>query len=199
MPPLFGALATIEHVLRLLVAVVVGILAIVCVLDWLVRTRRVNAFGPIARFMRQTVSPLLDPVERSVIRAGGLPSAAPWWTLALAIVVGIVFINAVHFVFSQIVMVTVYASQGGPGLFYLLVSWTFSLLQIALLVRVVVSWLPISPYSPWVRWAFALTEPILRPLRNVVPTLGAFDITPIIAYFGLQLLERALLGFFTGM
>jgi YggT family protein len=45
-----------------------------------------------------------------------------------------------------------------------------------------------------VRWAFALTEPILRPLRQIVPTLGMIDITPIVAYFVLYLLENLLLG-----
>jgi len=74
-----------------------------------------------------------------------------------------------------------------------LVRLTFGVLQLALLVVVVVSWLPISPYSPWVRWAFVLTEPILRPLRGIVPSLGAFDITPIVAYFVLQILEWAFL------
>ena len=51
-----------------------------------------------------------------------------------------------------------------------------------------------SPYSPWVRWAFTLSEPILRPLRQVVPTLGMVDVTPIIAYLLLGLLERFLVG-----
>jgi YggT family protein len=60
-------------------------------------------------------------------------------------------------------------------------------------VRVVSSWLPISPYSGWISWSFKLTEPILAPLRRIVPTLGAFDITPIIAYFLLGLIQSFLL------
>ena len=72
---------------------------------------------------------------------------------------------------------------------FLLVRWTFAILQIALLVRVLSSWFRISPYSPWVRWAYAITEPILRPLRQVIPTIGMVDITPIAAYFLLYLLE----------
>ena len=79
------------------------------------------------------------------------------------------------------------------GIFVLLVQWTFELLRSALLVRVIVSWLPISPYSGWVRWAFVLSEPMLRPLRGIIPTLGAFDITPIVAYFVLGLLKEMIL------
>jgi len=48
-----------------------------------------------------------------------------------------------------------------------------------------------------VRWAFQLSEPILRPLRQIVPTLGPIDITPIVAYVLLRILEWVLLSAFT--
>jgi YggT family protein len=54
------------------------------------------------------------------------------------------------------------------------------------------SWFPISPYSGWVRWSYALSEPILTPLRRIVPTMGAFDFTPIVAYFLLDIIESLL-------
>lgn len=192
---MYSVLALLGHVVRALVAVVVVLLAIVCVLDWLVRTRRINAFSPVARFLRTTVSPLLDPVERSVVRAGGLPSAAPLWALAIAIIAGILLISAFDFVLNEVGMAMMYIDSGVGGIIRLLIQWTFSLLQIAVLVRVIVSWLPISPYSKWVRWAFVISEPILRPLRQVLPTVGPFDISPIVAYFILLFLERAILGF----
>jgi len=89
---------------------------------------------------------------------------------------------------------TLMASQAGSaGIFRLLVHWTFAILRIALIVRVISSWLPISPYSPWIRWSFRLTDPILAPLRQVVPNLGMIDITPIIAYFLLNFLEAGLM------
>ncbi|MCC6243690.1 MAG: YggT family protein [Gemmatimonadaceae bacterium] len=76
----------------------------------------------------------------------------------------------------------------------MVVRWTFGILQIALFARVIASWVGGSAYSKWWRWAFVITEPILAPLRNVIPTIGMFDITIIVAYFGLQLLERLILG-----
>jgi YggT family protein len=45
-----------------------------------------------------------------------------------------------------------------------------------------------------VRWAFVLTEWFMAPLRRVVPSLGMIDITPIIAYFALSILEGVVLG-----
>jgi len=74
----------------------------------------------------------------------------------------------------------------------LLIRWTIGLLQIALIVRVISSWVRISPYSRWVRWAFALTEWLLAPLRRIVPPLGMIDITPIVAFFVIQLIGWAL-------
>jgi YggT family protein len=44
-----------------------------------------------------------------------------------------------------------------------------------------------------VSWSYRLTEPILAPLRRVIPTLGAFDISPIVAYFLLGLIQSFML------
>jgi YggT family protein len=186
------------RVLRVTLFVAVLVLAIVCLLDWLVRTRRINAFTPIARFMRSSVDPLMVPVERRIVNAGGLPTSAPWWTLVFAVIATIVLITVLGFIRSQIISISMSSSAGFGGLFYLLVRWTFGLLQIAIIVRVISSWIRVSPYSPWIRWSFVLTEPILRPLRQVIPTIGMIDITPIVAYFLLRLLEGVVLGALRG-
>jgi YggT family protein len=165
------------------------LMAVIAVVDWMVRTRRINAFSPIARFFRERIDPLLAPVERRVVRAGGLPANAPWWALAAIVVGGIVLLAIMDFVAGLIADVMVGVSGGAGGIVRLLVFWTFTLLRIAILVRVIASWLPISPYSPWIRWSFTLSEPILRPLRRFIPPFRSIDITPIIAFFALGFLE----------
>lgn len=190
---LYTGLALVSHLVRTLVFASVAILAVLFLLDWLARTRKLNPFNPIARNVRRAVDPLILPIERRVVRAGGLPSSAPIWALVGAVILGVILVSGVDWVLGSIVSLWFAATSGPMGLFVFLVRLTFGVLQLALLVVVVVSWLPISPYSSWVRWAFALTEPILRPLRGIVPSLGAFDITPIVAYFVLQILEWAFL------
>lgn len=190
---LYTGLALVSHLVRTLVFASVAILAVLFLLDWLARTRKLNPFNPIARSVRRAVDPLILPIERRVVRAGGLPSSAPIWALVAAVIVGVILVSGVDWVLGSIVSLWFAATSGPMGLFVFLVRLTFGVLQLALLVVVVVSWLPISPYSPWVRWAFVLTEPILRPLRGIVPSLGAFDITPIVAYFVLQIIEWAFL------
>lgn len=189
-------LLLLESIRRLLGAAFLAIgvaLAVTCAVDWLVRTRRLSPFGAVARFFRQTVEPLMAPVERQIVRAGGVPSTAPWWALGAAVLGGIVFLSLFDFVQSQVAGFY-YASQtGARGVLRLLINWTFEIVRLALIVRVISSWVRVSPYSRWVRWAFTLSEPILRPLRQIVPTLGMIDITPIVAYLLLGLLERFVL------
>lgn len=170
-----------------------AVLAVICVVDWAVRTRRISPFNAVARFFRTSVDPFIAPVERKVVRAGGTPASAPLWALVAVVIGGIIIISILDFIRVEIVRAMSFSSQGSAGIFRLLVSWTFSILKIALLVRVVSSWLPISPYSKWISWSFRLSEPILAPLRRVVPSLGAFDITPIIAYFLLGFIQSFLL------
>jgi YggT family protein len=178
---------------RFIVLVTAVLFAVFCLIDWLVRTRRVNLFGGLARFSRSKIDPVLEPIERKVVRAGGNPQTAPLWALAAVVIGGILLITLLDFIKAEVVGLA-FAMRSGPGgIFKLLVSWTFDFIRIAILVRVVSSWLPISPYSPWIRWSYAVSEPILKPLRQVIPAMGPIDITPIIAYFLIGFIQSAVL------
>jgi YggT family protein len=180
--------------LRPAFAVAALVVAVICAVDWAVRTRRISPFNGVSRFFRKAVDPMMAPVERAVVRAGGLPASAPMWTLAAVVVGGILILSVLGFIRGEIAVATVMAGRGPGGIVQLLISWIFQILQIALIVRVVCSWIRVSPYSKWVRWAFVLTEPILAPLRRVIPPLGMIDISPIVAYFLLSVLEWALMS-----
>ena len=183
----------IISVVRYTVLAVAVIFAVFCLIDWLVRTRRVNLFGSLARFCRSKIDPVLEPIERKVVGAGGNPQHAPLWGLAAVVIGGILLISILDFIRAQVIGLA-FASRGGAmGLFELLVGWTFDILRLALMVRVISSFLPVSPYSKWVRWSYVLSEPILKPLRAVIPTIGPFDITPIIAFILLGFLQDAVL------
>lgn len=64
-----------------------------------------------------------------------------------------------------------------------------------LLARVIVSWLPIDPHNPVVRVLDQLTEPVLAPIRSVLPSFGGIDFSPLVALLILTTLQRLLLGF----
>jgi YggT family protein len=192
MPVILGAIDSALGVLRGAFLAIAAVLAVVCGVDWLVRTRKLDPFGPIARFMRAKVQPLMTPVERRVVRAGGLPSSAPWWALVSVVLAGIVLISLLDFLRSQL-STAFFAFGSGPAAVYrLIVVWTFALLQVALVVRVVLSWMPARPGSWIARWSWRLTEWFLRPLRRLIPLLGTIDITPLVAWFLLGLVEGVL-------
>ncbi len=188
-----GGVDALLIIVRYALLALAALFALLCLLDWAVRTRRVNLFGGTARFTRSKVDPLIAPIERRVVAAGGNPASAPLWALAAVVIGGILMINVLDFLRGEILGL-MYAVQAGPGgILRLIVSWAFDFLRIALLVRVVSSWLPVSPYSKWIRWSYVVTEPVLRPLRQVIPTLGMIDITPLIAYFLIGFIQGAVL------
>jgi len=191
--PVIGIFDIIIAVLRPAVFAAGALTAVAALGSWAVRTRKLQPFSPLARLIRERVDPwLVAPMEKRLLRAGGTPYAAPWWALAAVIVGGLLLISGLGFIRTQLAMLA-YATQSGSFLF-LLVRWTFGILQIALFARVISSWVGGSPYSKWWRWSYVITEPILAPLRRVVPTIGMFDITILVAYFGLQLLESVILS-----
>jgi YggT family protein len=183
------ALATLTGFLRSVFFVGGVALAVVAAADWAVRTRRLNPFGGVARFVRARVDPRLAGVERQVIRAGGRTSTTPWWALVVYAVVALIVLAALDMIGALVRQVALATSLGGMGVLLLAVRWTFGFLQFALLVRVLSSWLPRLGASRWIRWSYGATEWMLRPLRNLIPSFGVIDITPIVAYFALQLVQ----------
>lgn len=177
-----------------------ALLALVALVDWLVRTRRINPFNPVARFFRRVVDPVIAPVERRVVRAGGMPHAAPWWALVFVVLGGIVLLGLLRWIHGQASAAAGLGSRGAFGIAILLIDWIFRILQFALLVRVISSWLRVSPYSRWVWWSYRLTEPILAPLRSIIPPIGGMvDVTPIVAYLILWVLKSFILGALVGV
>jgi YggT family protein len=177
---------------RIAVFALAAVAVVVALVEWLVRTRRISPFSGVARFFRRSVDPLMVPVERTVIRAGGQPAAAPWWALVAVVVGGLILIYLLDFVGGLLRQLAdgIETPRALPVLF---LAWAFQLLQLALFVRVFVSWLPISRYSRWVRWSFTLTEWFLAPLRRIIPTIGMIDITPFVAYLALAYVLAPLL------
>lgn len=187
------ALDLLHGVLRVLVFAAAVATAGLAALAVAVRTRKLSPFGGPARLVRQISDPVFGPMERRVVRAGGQPAHAPWWTLAAVVVAGLALLALVGFLRDELAGAAFALSAGPRGLAALLLSWAFALLRLALLVRVLGTWFSQGRFSPWTRWAYPLTDWFMVPLQRVVPTLGMIDITPIVAYFGLGLLQSVVI------
>lgn len=70
----------------------------------------------------------------------------------------------------------------------------FNLYSFMILARVLLSWVNVSPYHPAVVFINEVTEPLLRPLRNVIPPLGMLDISPIAALILLRIVESMVMS-----
>ncbi|MCS7207892.1 MAG: YggT family protein [Dehalococcoidia bacterium] len=63
-------------------------------------------------------------------------------------------------------------------------------LYVAILVRAILSWFPIGGNNPIVAVIYQITEPILAPIRRVVPRLGFIDLSPLVAILLLVLIQQ---------
>jgi YggT family protein len=65
-----------------------------------------------------------------------------------------------------------------------------NLYLLAIFARIILSWFPINPGSPVATVAgvlYSITEPVLGPIRRVLPSVGMFDLSPIVVIFAVQL------------
>ena len=183
--------ATLDAATRGVVVVAFVYAVIVAATHWAIRRRRLSPFGAWPRLVRRISEPVLLPLERRVVRAGGNPQDAPLWLLGIAIIGGLVLISLVRWLIGAVYEVGALA-QAEPRIWLIeIVSWVFRILMVALLVRVIASWLGASPYSKWMQPFVVLTDWILDPLRRVLPPMGPFDLSPMVAYFLLWIAQQA--------
>jgi YggT family protein len=77
-----------------------------------------------------------------------------------------------------------------------LVCLVLQVYYVILIVRIILSWVPSlpEPVQPLARGVRAVTDPLLAPLRGIIPPVrigaGALDLSPLILFFGIILLQR---------
>jgi YggT family protein len=176
-------------VLRYAVFAAAGLVLLGAFAAMAVQARAISPFGAPARTIRRLTDPLLRPIEHRVLRAGGNPQSAPWWLVGIAVVGGIVLVSGLEWIAGQVLLLSAAASAGPGYALRLAVDWLFSLVILALIVRVIGSWIGATRYTRWMRPFVFLTEWLLAPLRRVIPPFGMFDITPVAAWLLLELLR----------
>lgn len=186
-----GSLDLLIQLSRSVAAGLIAISAVLAALAWGVRSRRINPFGAVGRFVRGAVEPLLTPLDRRLVRYGVTGPSVPWWGVLIVLMVAATVIFALGFV-RDLVVSTYLATNAGPrGLLSLAVRATFATLQLALIVRVVTSWIG-GAYSGVGRLAARLTEWFLAPLRQALPATSGIDLSPLVAWLLLMVVQAAI-------
>ncbi|BAP15576.1 membrane protein [Alcanivorax sp. 97CO-5] len=145
---------------------------------------RADFYNPISQFVLKATNPLLKPLRRIIPGYGGLDVAS------LVLVIVLIMLKAVLILSIQVGGFP--SGIGGQLVIYTLqelVSLILNYVFWAVLIRVILSWVAPDPYNPMVRVIVQVTEPIMAPVRKMLPPMGGFDLSPLIVLLGVQLLQ----------
>jgi YggT family protein len=154
-----------------------------------------NPFGWAARTIRHLTDPLIMPVRRGLMGFGVDPKYAPLVSILLAILLGWFTIQIVSSIGNTTIgmLQSVKSGEIVPLIGYLLYG-LLGLYSLLIFIRIVFSWGMVGYGNRFMRFLFKTTEPLLGPLRRLIPPLGMFDISPIVAFIIIWLFQSAIVG-----
>lgn len=156
----------------------------IVLLRFLLQLARADFYNPITQFAVKATNPLLRPLRRIVPGWGGVDGAS----IVLAVI-----IQAITFYLILIAL-----NGGVPGVNPLtLLTWSvLNVLDLivtiyfwSVIAVVVVSWIAPGSNHPAIQLVAQITEPVMRPVRNVMPSMGGLDLSPIIVFLILNVLQ----------
>jgi YggT family protein len=184
----------LDTLARAVVVVAVVYAAVVALTHWAVRRRKIGPFGAWPRLVRKVSDPVLLPLERRVIRFGGSPQDAPLWLLGAVILGGLILLSLTNWLLGLVGTLGSLAHASPRTWLRIVVSWAFSLVMLAIFIRVIASWFGVSEYRRWMRPLVFLTDWIIQPIRRVLPSAGVIDFSPMVAWLVLWVARGVVLG-----
>jgi len=163
--------------------------AVVAGTHWAVTRGHLTPFSAPARTVRRLGNPVVRPLERMLLSRGGNPASAPFALFWIALAGGLALLALVQWGLGLMLSLASSAASGPTGLLRFLVFGVFSVLKAALWIRVITSWFAISRYSRPMRIVYGLTDWLVEPVRRLLPPMGMFDFSPIVAYLMLWLAQ----------
>lgn len=191
-------MSPLQEITRLLLNTGVDVYIFILWIRFLLQALGADFYNPVSQFVVHATSKLVDPLDRLLARkpqAGvtsirrSRPSRWSIGALALIVVLKLLQITAISLLVSGqqplAVELGFVALLGGipSGLLPLLLQFYLW----AIIAGAILSW--VAPQSPAVQLVFQVTEPILAPCRRLLPAMGGFDLSPIMAILGIQVAE----------
>ena len=154
-----------------------------------------NPFGWMSRTIRRLTDGIVMPVRGGLRNFGVDPKFAPLVAILLVILLGFFFLQLVGTIFTTIAGVIESTQRGAmiTALGFILYG-LISIYILLVFIRIIFSWGMVSYTNRIMRFLVDVTEPLLGPLRRVIPPLGRFDISPIVAFLILWLFQAAIAG-----
>ena len=158
----------------------------------------VNPFTWHARNVRRATDPVIMPVRRMLMGFRLDPKVAPFILIIMLIVIGYLIVQIAGTLLNTIAgiffAVTVRHAGAPVGIAGYLLFGFLGLYTLSIFVRIVMSWFGTSYANPLMRFLIRLTEPLLGPLRRMLPTVGMFDVSPIVAFLIVWICQTAVAG-----
>lgn len=172
-------------------AVIIGLI----VLRLIANKADLNPFGWSSINIRRLTDPIISPVRRTLARMAADPKYAPLAAILAAVLLGWFALQLVSALANTVagIMVSLRGFAIVATMGYLLYG-LLSLFSLMIFVRIILSWVTMSYKNRFIRFLVTATEPLLGPLRRHVPPVGAFDISPIVAFVIIWLLQAAVAG-----
>ncbi|MEW6647495.1 MAG: YggT family protein [Pseudomonadota bacterium] len=174
--------------LTFLISTVISLYILAVMLRFLFQLTRADFYNPLTQFIVKITSPALRPLRRIIPGWGGMDIAALVLMLLLQMLsVWLVFLLAGRPV-DPLNLLIVSVAQ--------LVDLAFSVFIFAILIQAILSWITPGTYNPVTSVLFSLTEPVLRRVRRVIPPVSGFDLSPLVAILGLQVVRMLVMPLF---
>ncbi|RLA02878.1 MAG: YggT family protein [Gammaproteobacteria bacterium] len=151
----------------------------VILLRFLLQLFRADFYNPLSQFVVRATNPVLKPLRKVVPGYGGIDVSS----LLFAYVVSLV---------KYLLLFAVLASAIPPFSKLLLISLAdllnqgISLIFWMILIRALMSWVSPGLNNPIVSVIYQLTEPLMAPVRRMLPPMGGLDLSPVFLLLGLQ-------------
>ncbi|HEY0083362.1 MAG TPA: YggT family protein [Pyrinomonadaceae bacterium] len=154
-----------------------------------------NPFSRPVLLIRNLTDPFINPIRRALLGFGFSPNMAPLVTILIVILVGWLTLQLAGDVLMTLNGIVVFAGLGRPiALVGALLYGFLAVYSMLILIRIIFSWGMIGLANPVMRFLVWATDPLLLPLRRIIPPLGFFDISPIVAFLLIWLFQAAIRG-----
>lgn len=162
-------------------------------LRFLLQLVRADFYNPLSQFIVKLTNPLLRPLRRLIPGWREVDIASLILMLLLQMLaVSLVFVLTGRNITASTLVIVALAQ---------LVDLTFNVFIFAILIQALLSWINPGTYNPVSAVLFSLTQPVLQPVRRLIPPISGFDLSPLVAIVGLQVLRMLvmpLFGIFAG-
>ncbi|MBS3798243.1 MULTISPECIES: YggT family protein [unclassified Pseudoalteromonas] len=167
-----------------LVGILFDLFLMVVLLRFWLQAARADFYNPLSQFVVKATSFAVNPLRKVIPGFAGLDIAS----LVLAFIVAFAKVTTLLLMFGEGWNTTL-VLMGGV---FTLIREALQLLFWVLIIRAILSWVS-QGYNPIEAIFHQLTEPMLRPIRKVIPPIGGLDLSILVLIIALQFLQFLLM------